>query len=241
MNTRSLRTILSHVAGATMLIVSSAAAQQQVDPRVIQPVGGGAPVDTRVGRELYGNNDSSGLFHYTHQVLLLPSEVRYAIERSGAMPSEIRFRADQVGPLAPYGIGSYIPAESEFQRAVHAKPPILFGPAYGPQPQAPAPPPGPVPSAQVISGQAYVHAREFAPAPAIGYLSPQAMDASLPAGTFIRPYSSYDTAESIHNYPLLRRPTTAPTTQPTAAAQPSPSVQRAAASINQQTLSVNPR
>jgi hypothetical protein len=231
---------MSHLAGATMLIVSSAAAQQQVDPRVIQPVGGGAPVDTRVGRELYGNDESSGLFHYTHQVLLLPSEVRYAIERSGAMPSEIRFMADQVGPLAPYGIGSYIPAQSEFQRAVHARPPILFGPAYGPQPQTSAPPPGPVPSAQVIAGREYVHAREIAPAQAVGYLSPQAMDASLPAGTFIRPYSSYDSAESIHNYPLLRRPTTAPTSQPAAAVHPSPSAQRVDASVNQQTPSVKP-
>src|SRR5260370_40232824 len=68
MTMRSLRSILSSIAGAMMLLVSSAAAQQQVDPRIIQPVGGGAPVDTRVGKELYGNNESSSVVYYPHQV-----------------------------------------------------------------------------------------------------------------------------------------------------------------------------
>ena len=241
MNAR-LTSLISSIAGATMtmLFISSAVAQQQVDPRPAQPVGGGAPVDTRVGRELYGNNESSSLFYYPHQVLLLPSEIRYAIERSGAMPSEIRFQSDQIGPLAPYGIGSYIPEQSALQRAVRAKPPILFGPAYGPQPQPIAPPPGPVPSAQVPSLQAFAHPRELAPAPAPDYISPHVLDASLPTGTFVQPNSSYEPVESIHYYPLLRRPTTAPATQPSAAAHPSLSAQRAVASRNQQIVSGKP-
>jgi hypothetical protein len=227
MNTR-LGNIMSSMAGATMLFVSSAAGQQQVDPRPTQAIGGGAPVDTRVGRELYGNNESSSAFYYPRQVLLLPSEIRYAIERSGALPSEIRVQADQVGPLAPYGVGSYIPAQSALQRAVRAKPPILFGPAYGPQPQPPAPPTGPVPSAQVPPGGGYTHPQEVAPAPAPGYISQQALDASLPTGTFIQPNSTYEPVEGIHYYPLLRRPTTMPATQPSHASTPSASAQNVA-------------
>jgi hypothetical protein len=231
MSTRPYGSMMNFIAGTTMLIVAgAAAAQQQVDPRLIEPVGGGAPVETRVGLELYGNNAPSHVDHYPHQVLLLPSEIQYAIERSGALPSEIRVQADQVGPRAPYGVGSYIPAESALQRAVRAKPPILFGPAYGPQPQPPTPPPGPTPSAQVPPGNGYVHSNELFPGPAPDFLSQRAKDASLPAGTLVQPNSSYEPVESIHYYPLRRRPTLAPATQPSQVSPPSTSAQSQAAS-----------
>src|SRR5947209_16336701 len=149
MKTSFFKSILRPVAAASVLFALRAGAQQQVDPQVAQPVGGGAPIDTRVGKELYGNNESSSTVLYPRQVLLLPSEIRYAIQRSGALPSEIRTLADRIGPLAPYGRGSYIPSESALQIAARAQPPLLFGPAYGPRPQPPAPPPGPSPSEKV--------------------------------------------------------------------------------------------
>ena len=201
-------------------------------------MGGGAPVDTRIGLELYGNNEPGGGVYYPHQVLLLPSEVRYAIERSGALPSEIRMQAEQVGPLAPWGFGSYIPFESALQRAVRARPPILFGPAYGPRPPLPQPPPGPVPSAQVPPGQGYVRPKETMPAP--NYIPPQMVDASLPAATLLQPNGTYEASEGIHYYPLRRHPTTAPASQPSLVSQLSTSTQGQATPRNQLTAIAKP-
>ena len=75
------------------------------------------------------------LLLYGPQVQPLPSEVRMAIQRSGALPSEILINSQAVGPLSPHGAMDYIPDQSPVQKARWAKLINLWGPAYGPAPQ----------------------------------------------------------------------------------------------------------
>src|SRR4051812_45385143 len=93
---------------ATLLLVLHAGAQYQVqNPGDPGPNASGYNVattqstDRRPGVELYGNNSNPQLRPF--QTNPLPSETRMAIERSGALPSEVRFQAQQVGPLSPNG------------------------------------------------------------------------------------------------------------------------------------------
>jgi hypothetical protein len=121
------------VAVALTLGVACALAQYQVNNRIGQVNTGMGPVNTRVGGELYGNNYNTGSVHY--QTAYLPSEVRFAELRSGALPSELRMNAAAVGKLSPEGAVAYIPAQSELQKAVKAPAPALWGPAYGKRPE----------------------------------------------------------------------------------------------------------
>jgi hypothetical protein len=86
-------------------------------------------VDKRVGGELYGNN-SNGLTLRPYQVRLLPSEERFAIERSGMLPSELELNRSAVGPLSPNGVLDYITPRSSLERAMHDPEPQLYNPAY---------------------------------------------------------------------------------------------------------------
>ncbi len=174
---------------------------------------GGRQMANRVGGELYGNNGGTAPNYYPHQVLLLPSEERYAIERSGALPSEIRAEANAIGPLAPFGRGTYIPGQSALQRAVHARSPVLYGPAYGPQPQVPDN--GPRAPAPLPELPGNVPARSGDGIPPPQYVAPQAITAGHMIDRRVSPGSRV--GESITYYKLPVRATTAPATQPSLA------------------------
>lgn len=90
---------------------------------------GDARVNTRVGGELYGNN-SDKIRQLPYQTDLLPSEERYAMWRSGALPSELRLARSAAGPLLPNGVLNYIPARSPLQEAYRMKGPRLYNPVY---------------------------------------------------------------------------------------------------------------
>jgi hypothetical protein len=97
-------------------------------------LGGGQRVNNQVNTELYGNHTTQAPL-YGPQIQPLPSETRMAIQRSGALPSEILINSQAVGPLSPHGAMDYIPDQSPVQKAMGAKPINLWGPAYGPGPQ----------------------------------------------------------------------------------------------------------
>jgi hypothetical protein len=164
------------VHGGTLAIALSVAAvfaQQQVNLQTNARVNTGmGPVNTRAGGELYGNNTSTGTVRYARQVGYLPSEVRYAQMRSGALPSEIRMGAAAQGPLSPTGAVGYIPAQSELQKAVKAAPPVLWGPAYGPKPAAaPSGTPAPVWSPQLNAASIHYASSASQAAPSPYYLA----------------------------------------------------------------------
>jgi hypothetical protein len=99
----------------------AARAQYQVDNQVGQ-------VDNRVNGELYGNDAVAKQQGY--QTRLLPSEERYAITRSGVLPSELQMSQQAAGPLTPNGILDYLPAQSPLQAAAGMQPPQLYNRAY---------------------------------------------------------------------------------------------------------------
>lgn len=108
--------------GAAMFALSlSASAQYQIDNQVGQ-------VDNRVNGELYGND--AVVKQQGYQTRLLPSEERYAIWRSGVLPSELRMSQQAAGPLTPNGILDYLPQQSPLQQAAGMRPPQLYNPAY---------------------------------------------------------------------------------------------------------------
>jgi hypothetical protein len=166
-----------------------ARAQYQVDNQVGQ-------VDNRVNGEMYGNDAVAKQQGY--QTRLLPSEERYAIWRSGVLPSELEMAQRAAGPQTPNGILDYLPRQSELQRASGMTEARLFNPAYnvegarqaglriagsGPQrgyPQtlqqglrASGRVAGPVPSVAPV--------RQSSPPPLVPSLTP-ALDRSLPTG-----------------------------------------------------------
>jgi hypothetical protein len=110
---------------AALAIAAIALGQWQVNNQVGQ-------VNRRVGGELYGNNTNMGTVRYAAytQTNVLPSEARYATWRSGALPSELAMNARAVGPLPPNGAISYIPSQSNLQKAMKLPESQLYNPAY---------------------------------------------------------------------------------------------------------------
>lgn len=106
---------------ALVLWPAMAGAQYQVDNQVGQ-------VDNRVNGELYGND--AVVKQQGYQTRLLPSEERYAITRSGVLPSELEMSRLSAGPLTPNGILDYLPAQSPLQAAAGMQPPQLYNRAY---------------------------------------------------------------------------------------------------------------
>jgi hypothetical protein len=176
--------------------------------------GGGTAVNTQVGQELYGNNTPSNPPLYGPQILPLPSETRFAIERSGILPSELLINSQIAGPLPQYGALSYIPFESPLQAAMKAPPPALWGPAYGPKRSAPSAAPGPVPSAQLNRDVQYpAGLRTPQPAPS-QYIAPQQpIDRAVPTGYRVTPNSGPTPQEGTtisRPIPSATRPSTRP-------------------------------
>jgi hypothetical protein len=104
-----------------LMSVAPARGQYQVDNQI-------GPVDNRVNGELYGN-DRQPLRQPGYQVRLLPSEERYAIWRSGVLPSELRLARESAGPLTPNGVIDYLPRRSPLQQAARMPEPRLYNPA----------------------------------------------------------------------------------------------------------------
>lgn len=121
-----------------MLVVSAlVVAQYQVNRQM--NVGGGPP-SVRYASSPYAQRvDQSA-------AAMLPSQQRYAVVRSGALPSEMRMNYAQTGPLAPSGAIAYLPPSSA---------------AYAPQRS--------VTSGNVVNAQA---ARPITPMP--GFTNPSA-------------------------------------------------------------------
>jgi hypothetical protein len=175
--------------------------------------GGGTPVNNQVGGELYGNDKPSNPPLYGPQVLPLPSETRYAIERSGVLPSELLIDSQLAGPLPQYGAMSYIPFESPLQAAMKAPPPALWGPAYGPKQAAPSGPPGPVPSPQLSRDVQYPANLHSAQPPPPQYVAPhQIQPQPIPTGYQISPNPAAVPQEGTTIIRYL--PTTKPATKP---------------------------
>src|SRR5437764_4112172 len=99
-------------------------AQYPVDNQVGQ-------IDNRVNGELYGNNEPTNRT-VPYQTRVLPSEVRFARWRSGALPSEIEMNRAAFGPITQNGEIDYIPRQSPLQRAMGLPEPQLYNPAYDP-------------------------------------------------------------------------------------------------------------
>lgn len=150
---------------ALFLLSTFALAQQQVDTQI-------GPVDTRVGGELYGNNGQP-VRQQGYQVQLLPSEERYAIWRSGVLPSELQLAGEAAGPLTPNGVLDYLPRQSPLQQASRMPVPQLFNPIYDPGATA----------ARRAAAQSQL------PGPARGY--PQTLKQALLASNTRAPVSTY--------------------------------------------------
>lgn len=115
----------AHLALAVATILAPATiarAQAPVDNRVGQ-------VDNRVGGELYGGMNAPARYP-VGQYRVLPSEERFAIQRSGMLPSEYQMNRSAVGPLAPEGRLNYVTPQSPLQRAMGLPQPTLINPAY---------------------------------------------------------------------------------------------------------------
>ena len=94
---------LSRMFATSLLFTAIAAAQFPVNPPPERRERGDVRVDPRINKEHYGNYEDYGAFTQRNyfQTGILPSERRFAEQRSGAMPSELRMQRDAVGPLAP--------------------------------------------------------------------------------------------------------------------------------------------
>jgi hypothetical protein len=191
---------------------------------------GGTRINNQVGGELYGNQKQPGPL-YTPQVQPLPSETRMAIERSGALPSEILINSQAVGPLSPHGAIDYVPGQSVVQRAMGAKPLNLWGPVYGPSLQQPQTGPGaPMlqngslsdsstgafnPTTPGVTNRTLGSANVPAASPLYvnRYIQPQAVSSGYlvqPLGSYTRAIPSETTTTTII---IHRIPSTQPTTQ----------------------------
>ena len=173
----------------------------------------------QVRGELYGNNKASNPPLYGPQSEPLPSESLLAIQRSGVLPSELRYAAESVGPLAPNGVMSYLPAQSAVQQALRSRPANLWGPAYGPQQEIPSTG-TPAPTA-TVPGDAGVAKPGIEPAPQ--YIPPTMIQPqAVQSGYRLSNDPSQFRGEGITTVRML--PRTHPATQP--ATQPSPGDQR---------------
>lgn len=209
MSTRAILSLLC------LLAVSRAFAQN-----------GDARVDTRVGGELYGNN-SDRIRQLPYQVDLLPSEERYAMWRSGALPSELRLARTAAGPLIPNGVLNYIPARSPLQEAYRMKAPQLYNPAYrrsvegwkgvDPGPNAKPGPSNPedAPGADRDDTQTPPHRMDGGKALPTGQLPSGLVDASVKPIPPVNPEAIYPDTWTNRNVTFTnKKPATQPTTQP---------------------------
>jgi hypothetical protein len=191
-------------------ITSPSQAQQQ-QPQPGQQVNG----------ELYGNNAPVNLPRYGPQSEPLPSETRFAIERSGVLPSELRMAAEAYGPLAPNGVASYLPTQSAIQEALRSRPLNVWGPAYGPQQQIPsAGTPSPQPQPGVPGYGATDRKSDLPPSPQ--YIEPQMVQPQVvQSGYRLSNNPNQFRGEGVTTMRILPRtrlatpPPTQPTTQPT--------------------------
>jgi hypothetical protein len=73
-------------------------------------------VNTRVNNPVYGGG-STGSVRYSNTSVAMPSEVRHAYWKSGAIPSEVRMNAAAIGPIPSGGSISYIPSKPSWQES----------------------------------------------------------------------------------------------------------------------------
>ncbi|HEY7089375.1 MAG TPA: hypothetical protein VH518_14860 [Tepidisphaeraceae bacterium] len=93
---------------AAALLAPALLAQWQVNNQVYR---GGAANTGSMRYGLQAQNTMPIQSAYT----MLPSQVRYATWKSGALPSEVRMQANAIGPLAPSGSIAYIPPKPSYQ------------------------------------------------------------------------------------------------------------------------------
>jgi hypothetical protein len=99
---------VKHRRGVIIILALSAAllAQQQVNTQV----------QTQVNPELNGRGMTNSVrYSNVPTSYALPSEVRYAYWKSGALPSEIQMNAAAIGPMAPGGPIAYVPPPPSYQ------------------------------------------------------------------------------------------------------------------------------
>ena len=246
MQPKHLRRISAIVVGSLLMASSAVFAQNATGPDQNTPANnsppapppqasvappGGTRINNQVGGELYGNQKQSGPL-YTPQVQPLPSETRMAIERSGALPSEILINSQAAGPLSPHGAIDYVPDQSTVQRAMGAKPLNLWGPAYGPSLQQPQTGPGApmlqygslsasstgafnptTPGVTNRSPGSAANVPAASPLYVNRYIQPQVVNSGYlvqPLGSYTRALPSETTTTTIIIHPI---PTTQPTTQ----------------------------
>lgn len=133
---------------------------QQNDSRVNTQVN--TQVITQVGGLQYSRDvayNANGTIRYGTQVGMLPSEIRYATERSGATPSELRARRNALGPGLPDPRG-YIPGPTPLQQLMRTPTVELYNPA-----NTPGPPPALAPNAPPLPQQTQVPAPSSPPNP----------------------------------------------------------------------------
>jgi hypothetical protein len=119
-------------AAAKLLTIACATAwvwgQTRVDNRV------GVQVNTRVNNQLYGDGGRTGAsIRYaqaTQSSVPMRSEVRHAYWQSGATPSDLRMGYAALGPMAPGGVMSYIPAKPDYTQRRPSTPAPTQRPRY---------------------------------------------------------------------------------------------------------------
>ncbi len=86
-------------------------------------------VNTQLNNQVNGPPESTRNYG-PQQFELLPSERRFAFERSGMLPSEYRMNLESIGPLAPQGSVEAIEPQSLLQQELRLPPPVLYNPYY---------------------------------------------------------------------------------------------------------------
>jgi hypothetical protein len=83
-------------------------------------------VNRRVDNSLYGAGSAPSIKYSRNTSIAMPSEVRYAEIRSGALPSELAMNRAAMGPLASGGNIAYVPPQptwTQVRQQVAAAPP----------------------------------------------------------------------------------------------------------------------
>ena len=176
------------------------------------------------GVELYGNNNRDKPVLYPAQSEPLPSEILIATQRSGATPSELRTRADALGPLTPNGRADYIPPLSPYELATGLTPPVIFGPAwsrpavgYRPLPPGPGVESGPQTSQTGEKNRRRIEGSPLNVTPD-PLLPTQPFNAQIPPPRPLGPVTYVNTTVTrpLHYIRPTTQPTTAPSLAPTA-------------------------